>query len=222
MMKRKMGVLTVVIWIVTVVLLVIIVSKVKGSNGSEVICSIETPITEVPTTEELITEISTEEICKIGSNETSGEIGSDEENGKVNLFNCHTLYNEWDKFSSQKFDIEDNLGNIHSVTRIFGACYGDKLTVTLDKKYSSLEIPTIFLTDKWKDTASNMHLIFYDQNDNIIKVTPNFTSGVKPESCVVNVEGVEDLTIEIDGEMKGYDGIDWDWVEIGIDEAWLY
>lgn len=170
-------------------------------------------------TPEVINERTTEEPTEEPTEETTEEgKGSDR---KKSLFDCPTLINDWEEFGYYKYEVKDNVGDIHSESYIISNHYDSSITVLLKNQYSTLEMPVIYLTDKTKDDGSTIQLVFYDQDDNKIGKTPVFKPGVKPQSYKLDVTGVEDLKIIVTGKERGYNGLDWGCAKIGIDEAIL-
>lgn len=239
MKRKKMGILTVIIWSVVVVSLLTAVKNInKRSTDVKGSVKIDDPVIE-----ELVAEKVAEELARIrqeeektsdvvhidnadGNNIEAGngddvesvdEIESDSnliEEGPVSLFDCFALTNDWDKFCPVKFNVQDNIGQIHEKAHLFNRWYGeDKLKAILNKQYTTLEIPNVFLTEESKDAPVETYLVFSDQDGNELGVTPAFRRGVKPGSLLIDVTGVEDLSIEIKGDYG---------VDIGIDEAILY
>lgn len=176
--------------------------------------------TEIPTTEvsnEKTTEVPTTESL---NTQESDDGSTGELNEKFSLFNCETKNNEWDEFCEERYDVKDNIGQKHNRSMIFSFGHANglkELTAILNKKYTTLDIPVMYLPNRWKDSKGEIRLEFYDQDGNELNYNHvNITKEGEPESCSVDVTGVKYLKIKVAGDHCS------DILEIGVDEAWLY
>ena len=219
MKNRKMIGLTILIWISIVIVSVLIVKLIRPSvytkqhNSMSSTETTEQGNTEVRNTEKHITEEPDTE------NATIETIRND---GPDSLFDCWTTVNDWEDYCSIEFNTMDNMGDVHSKSYIIDDYditeYQSSITVKLDKKYSRLEIPSIYLMAESKDSDTEYVLMFYDQDGHELGASPLITKGVKPDSFEIDVSGVEFLEIKKKIESYG----PWHDCYIGLDGAYLY
>lgn len=161
----------------------------------------EEPTTEVPTTEEESTEAD----------------------GPVNLFNCYTTINDWDNYVGIEYNTMDNMGDEHNKSYTFddydNSDSNSSITVKLDRKYTRLVIPSMYLLEESKDSDTEYILVFKDYDTgNEIGASPMITKGSKATSFEIDVTGVEFL--EISKRITSYSV--WHDCVVGMDGAYLY
>lgn len=174
----------------------------KTTETTEALTTV-TPITEVQTTEAPTTEESIE--------------------GPVNLFNCYTTFNDWDNYVELEYNTIDNMGDPHSKSYTIDD-YAlndsqDLIIVKLDKKYTRLVIPQMYLMEKSKNCETEYILVFKDYDTgNELGASPMFTRNSKAQSFEIDVTGVEFL--EISKRIHSYGP--WHNCVVGLDGAYLY
>lgn len=147
------------------------------------------------------------------------------DNGKVSLFDTPAIINEWKDFASYWSGMEDNRGNTHDNSYVFTGILVlsdeaderyNTLVCALDGKYTTLDIPEMYLTESTKDEEAETYLEFYSYDSEketrtLIAKSPGLKKGSKTVAYTVDVTGVEDMMIKIVGTGC-----------LGMDEAWLY
>ena len=181
----------------------------------------EHPTTEVSTTADTET-MDTETVdTETEDKETTNKETTEE--GPVNLFNCYTTINDWSNFVGIEYNTKDNMGDDHSKSYTFDDYDNNdsqsSITVKLDKKYTRLVIPSMYLMEESKDSDTEYILVFKDYDTgNEIGASPMITKGSKATSFEIDVTDVEFL--EISKRITSYSV--WHDCVVGMDGAYLY
>lgn len=215
MRNKKIAVVFISCFVMSLVVLTILLNvvgnfKTRGSNDDS------DDATKPDNTTEIVTEATTEAATEEITTEEAYE-------GPVNLFNCYTTINDWDNYVNLEYNTMDNMGDAHSKSYTIDD-YAlndsqDLITVKLDKKYTRLVIPQMYLMEESKNSDTEYILVFKDyETGNELGASPMFTKGSKAASFEIDVTGVEFL--EISKRIHSYGP--WHDCVVGLDGAYLY